>query len=282
MLKSNNLIPAIIALLFLSSCSVTHDFYQVYKVVPDPGIKNTADKLIYEDSNCSISYNFWDEDGNAGFVFYNKTDSAIYLHMDQSFYVINGMAFDYFRDRIYTKSSSKSYAVGKSVAAGRAVTGVNDYQRIQTNSLAAGVAASNASSSGHSVAYHEPRVLIIPSKTSKKIDEYGVLNDIYRHCDLSRWPSEKSKVTLQFNKDNSPFTFGNRLAYSIGGKGVINKVENRFYISEIVNYSFEGLHDYERTNFCEEKSTVRTWKFKFSPPDMFYNTYPYIMGGLNR
>jgi hypothetical protein len=37
----------------------------------------TENGLLYENVDCRISYQFWSDGGNAGFVFYNKTDKII-------------------------------------------------------------------------------------------------------------------------------------------------------------------------------------------------------------
>lgn len=33
--------------------------------------------MVYEDDNCTITYNFWKENGEIGFVFTNKTSENL-------------------------------------------------------------------------------------------------------------------------------------------------------------------------------------------------------------
>lgn len=84
---------------FMSSCSSTL-FYQVYKTSSSLQVSEEEDNLYYEDENCIVSYNLWSEEGNAGFQFYNKTEETIYLNLAKSFFVLNGIAYDYFKNRI--------------------------------------------------------------------------------------------------------------------------------------------------------------------------------------
>lgn len=89
----------------MCSCAGTQ-FHQIYDAQSDTvkfSESNTV--MTYEDPNCRIEYNLWSENGNAGFTFYNKSDEVIHLLLNQSFYVLNGMAYDYFQDRIFTNGS---------------------------------------------------------------------------------------------------------------------------------------------------------------------------------
>jgi len=109
--KLNLFLIAVIAV-FLTSCATT-SFYQVYKAVPTDKSIKTENYLIYEDDNCKISYNFWGEGGNIGFYIYNKTNENVYLNLEQSFFVLNGIAYDYFKNRVYTHSTSSGSSASK-------------------------------------------------------------------------------------------------------------------------------------------------------------------------
>lgn len=80
----------------LTSCSPTL-YYQMYQTEPITARVEINDNvLVYEDDNCVVSYNFWRENGDFGFKIYNKNTENIYLHMDECFFVKNGMAYDYY------------------------------------------------------------------------------------------------------------------------------------------------------------------------------------------
>ena len=85
----------------LTACSPTI-YYQLYQTKPtSQDIKIYENKMVYEDDNCSIMYDFWEEYGNIGFMIYNKSSENLYLHLDQCFYINNGYAYDYYQNRIY-------------------------------------------------------------------------------------------------------------------------------------------------------------------------------------
>ena len=106
-MKIRNLFYTISTVLIISSC-VTTSFYRVYNVKPiEESITNT-DELFFEDENCKILYNLWANGGNIGFNFYNKTDSKIYVKLNESNFILNGSAYDYFKNRTFTTSENKS------------------------------------------------------------------------------------------------------------------------------------------------------------------------------
>lgn len=98
----------------LASCAST-SFIQVYKATPTNEVVMKNNHLVYEDQNCKISYNFWDLGGNIGFQIYNKTDKNIYLNLEESFFVLNGIAYNYYKNRIYNKTTT-SYVEEKIVS----------------------------------------------------------------------------------------------------------------------------------------------------------------------
>lgn len=121
----NLFFAAIAALLLLSSCSKV--FYQVYNTEA-PGMVEQGSSLVYENEDCKIMYNLWSEDGNAGFMMHNKTDEDLFLHLSQTFFIRNGEAFDYFKNREY--SNTETVGVSSGVAVGGAAYGlanIGDY-----------------------------------------------------------------------------------------------------------------------------------------------------------
>ena len=81
----------------------------------------------------------------------------------------------------------------------------------------------------------EKKIICIPSRCSKHISEFNINKQLYRNCDMPLYPGKKDNNTLRFTMEDSPFVFGNRLAYSIGDAGAIIRVNNDFYISKIYN-----------------------------------------------
>ncbi len=98
------LICVAIIIIFFTSCSNVR-YYQVFEIKPiSVNAKVINDTIIYEDGNCSILYNFWNEGGNTGFVFYNKFDSNIYIDMSETFFIKNNVVtYDYYSKGICEK-----------------------------------------------------------------------------------------------------------------------------------------------------------------------------------
>lgn len=118
-----NLLYTISTVLILSSCATT-SFYQVYDVKPANESVTKSEMLFFEDENCKITYNLWSNGGNIGFNFYNKSDSKIYVKLTESNFILNGFAYDYFKNRTFTTSESKSASTSNTSTGSVAVTGL--------------------------------------------------------------------------------------------------------------------------------------------------------------
>lgn len=269
--KMNIIFTAMIAV-FLTSCATT-SFYQVYKAVPSDKSINKDNFLIYEDYNCIVSYNFWGEGGNIGFRFYNKTDKNIYLILEESFFVLNGVAYDYYKNRVFTHSTSSGSTTARATTASKSVTGVNYLDLLQTNRIQATRSVGLMTSSGHSISYNEEKIVCIPSKTSKIITEYNISEYIYRDCDLFKYPTKKQVKSKSFSNTESPIVFSNRITYNVEQSENQVKFENEFYISEISNYPESEMLESKYDEYCGQKSATTIKYFSNVSPDKFYIKY---------
>lgn len=268
------LIYVVLGIFLLSSC-VTTNFHQVYKVQPaDMEVKEQF--LIYEDENCIISYRFWSEGGNAGFKIFNKTDNDLFLNLKKSFFVLNGVAYDYYLNRVFSNSTTSGISTSRTATASKSATGVNQFNLLQTNLLRATSSKGLTTSSGYSISYNEQKYLCIPSQTSKVVSEYNVNKELYRDCDLFRHPKKSQINTKTFSRSDSPIVFSNRITYAIEEPVDWINVKNEFYVSEITNYPNSEFFESKYEEFCGQKSTNRTRYFKNVSPDKFYITYSRI------
>jgi hypothetical protein len=245
------IILPILTLLF-TSCAVTN-YYQVYKTNADNGIVD-KNKIVFEDNNCSVYYNLWTEGGNVGFSIYNKTESDLTVYLTKTFFVLNGVAYEYFQNRTFSKSSNS----------GATVTSYNYPYYLNYN--VAKVAGT--SSTSFSTSYIEKPELTIPPKTLINISEFNVTNTRYTNCDLTKYPSRKNIKTLKYGKDNSPFVFYNLITYST--KSDTLRLENKFYVSEITNYPSTEMFTNIDTSACGKKLERPIQVFKNVTPDKFY------------
>ena len=271
----------------------------MYQTQPISDISMRDNCMVYEDDNCEVFYNFWKEYGEIGFVFYNKTTQNLYLHLDECFFVENGVAYDYYRNRIFTNSRSYvtssqltniygSYVTKSSASAtanyyqmgsygtgnayGNQTTYKNGYVYSSTGTV------TNASSNSVSVA--EKQIICIPPKTSKIITEFEIKSSVYRSCDLYRNPRRKDSHSVSFNQDNTPLTFGNRIAYSVGDNEELIRINNDFYVSKISNYPSFDITQSEYIEVCGKQTQNQVRVFKDSGPNQFY--IHYLMNGGKR
>lgn len=259
-MKTTKFLFFAIAIFLFSSC-MPKFFYQVYKTTPVKEALKTNEALIFEDNNCKVSYNFWSKGGDAGFSFYNKTENNIYINKEESFFILNGIAYDYFKNRVYTNSTNVGSNSG-------AVTSQNiNY------SQSVAISGNTMVASGHSVSFAEEKVICIPPHTSKIISEYLINESLYRNCDLYLYPSKREIKTKEFTKSDSPFIFSNRISYILGKTGSTVVLENEFYVSEITNYPEKEITDWKFDEFCGKRSMVMTKYIKDVTPEKFYIYY---------
>ncbi|MFC4739032.1 hypothetical protein ACFO3U_03405 [Flavobacterium ponti] len=249
--------------LLLISCNTTKTYFQVYKTESQTVKKTNTNSIVFEDNNCTISYNLWQNNGNAGFSFFNKTDETIYLLLDESFYVINGNAYDYFQNRVFVSSNSSTSQQTSSVSYGK--IGFLQISNYASKSLI------NNSTNGTEV--FESKVVAVPPKASKSISEFIINETIFRDCNMLRFPSSKQTSSKSFTESASPLKFYNSICYKIGEKETKIKVKNDFYVSEITNLSENEIMTTQKDQFCDQRGANPVKVFKDNSPDKFYVQY---------
>ena len=132
-MKKRKLIFAFSTMLLMQSCAT--EFYQLYSVKPNQETITKTETLFFEDDNCKISYNLWSNGGDIGFDIYNKTDEKIYVNLNDCNFILNGFAYDYYKNRTFTTSKNKFESTSKTATSSAAVTGINAYNNIQTNKI---------------------------------------------------------------------------------------------------------------------------------------------------
>lgn len=251
-MKKQLLSLALFAIIILQACA-PKTYYQVFSTATENGsVKNGL--VVFDNAQCSISYNLWGKGGNAGFDIYNKTDNDLVLNLDKSFFVINGSAYSYFQDRVFTSTETTGTMSAYSL-------------RYYNTPL---VTQGTTSSSGSSVAINERPQLTVPPKTKITIKEFKVCTERYINCDLPKYP-EKTPKTLSFTAANSPFVFYNIVSYTIGG--TTQAVETKFYVNEVSNQPGSALFKTVTTTPCGNKLDEPTEVFKDPAANKFYVKY---------
>lgn len=232
----------------MASCAPLQ-YYQVCKTEVSDEMQVGTKSIIYEDGNCTVAYDLWSQGGNPGFYFRNNTNEDIYLHLDKSFFVKNGVAYDYYLDRIISTTNQ---------------TTVSASNRIGTSGL--------MNTSGEAQNRREKEVITIPANTRKKISEYSVSWLRITHCDLPSYPTRMKIKTKAFDKENSPMVFSNRIAYSKGNAEEVISFENEFYVSEVTNYPEQAMFENRSVTYCEGRAVSRRF-MKYVSPDAYFLKY---------
>ncbi len=197
MKKTINLaLVAFVAICFYS-CSTTY-----YQVLSTKSANETISgkSSLYVDQNIEVVYDFWSKNGKVTFAINNKCDSPVYVDMQNSFFVLNGIAYDYYLDRTFVEEGT--------------VPGYYPETK-------------------QSIERKEKALICIPPHTSKIFSEYNLISKIYRECGLALYPTKESE-RFHYNPETSPIKFKNIIAYKTdNGSDVL--VTNEFYVDEIFN-----------------------------------------------
>ena len=102
-----NIITIVLGVFFISFTSCTSINYQVLSV-KSPLMEKGSDEVTYENDKISVVYNFWSHTGNLRFFIENKTDKILYLDLNNSFFIKNGTAINYYS---VASSSDKTVSV---------------------------------------------------------------------------------------------------------------------------------------------------------------------------
>jgi hypothetical protein len=268
----NSTIFFVILLIVVSSCKSV-SYYQVYKAQPVEKVANKGNALVYEDENVMVSYDLFNEGGDIGFKIQNLSNDDIYLNLERSYFILNGIANRYYQNRIFSSSSNKTTATSKSSGISKAVTGINYLNLIQSNRLNASSSVSEIASTGQGVSFTEEPILCIPKNTSKFVKEFSIAQSLFRDCDLLRFPTGKGRNALTFTAAESPLKFSNRIVYFVGNSGDPIEFENGFFVTEIINYNETQMFEKTYETFCGQKSSSMSKFHRHYAPDRFYLKY---------
>lgn len=200
--------------LIMTSCT-EYLYYQTYTVESE--LEQNEGSLKYENEDCALYYNLWAECGNPGFVMENKTDSDIFVLMDRSFYIHNGVAYDYFADREITEGYTSTYQESISID-GKVIYPY--YSIFSPTNATKNIGYSSIHNSY--VTIKEQPVICIPPHSAKYIPvRYSISN------------GERLYYEGPVSLDQSPYIFTNRISYKSNNKDTIKHIENKFWVSDI-------------------------------------------------
>ena len=234
------------AMAIFASCSTT-SYYQVYET------SSNGSSTLFEDANCKIVYDLWSHGGNAGFTILNKTEKPITLKLDESFFVLNDRAFDYYQRRTFTEGTDSQTVVST----------LNNYYYFSLRQTK--VAATSKSE----VSYLENPTVTIPGNTLKSFSEYVIANGILEICNLKKYPTKKQIKSENYSENNSPYVFYNLIVYEHEGKKY--SIKNDFYVSSVTNISEADAFEQKKVDECGRAKTIKV--SKVAAPNKFYVKY---------
>lgn len=282
MKKNLSFIVAGLMLLF-ASCTPSMYYHQVYEVSSTNAGNDQG--LVYSDANCTMTYNFWKEEGNAGFWFENKTDRDLFVDLSKSFFIKNGVAYDYYRNRVtgFSEKKEVSYSVGYDVY-------------LHGLPLSEDIKSMNTGTATQTTYYVEPREICIPAQTRKFVTcDYPIYIDVFRDCNLPLYPTMERKwnndtktymykppVVSYFELQNSPIVFKNIITYRTEDSSVVVKTEREFFVSQVANYEErEAITDRGTETMCDDLVVKYGNYMRFYAPNRFYNRYRYSVQTYN-
>lgn len=265
---------AVCAIVTLASCS---SYYQIATISSDNARIADNGDFAYDFGEVIIHYDFWSSCGNVSFAIENNTDNDITIDLSKSFFIKNGFAYDYFKNRteVYTtgstfgnsrsvstsRSSSQSASIAAAVSAVGAISnaiavgagaGVSSSAAVTTN-LAGSASESSSSMKSRSVEYKERELVTIPAHSAKSFGEYSMATGEFVACGLIRNPKGREIGVATYSLTNSPIVVENRLYFVIEGQEI--PVNSVFYVSEFNNYpENKVLKEYQSENCAGVKT----------------------------
>lgn len=278
--------------LLMTSCSVK-TYYQIVDV-KSTNLQKESNNYVYNDGVCKIVYNFWSNGGNAGFSIENLSDDVIYVDLGNTFYIVNGIANDYYLARNYSfgKSSqiSQGKSTGKSVGllSGLSVSAtaygmwkggtldghpgsISAQASYQTSSQLTSILSSTVSEGFSSnLSYAEKPFVAIPPHASKSFSEYKIMSRVIQDCSIRLRVKRNQPEGTTFEKSESPICFENYITYRVGDSETAKVVTNDFYIGGFTNYLSKDVED---KKFVGCKGSVLMRLNKEAAPDRFFVKY---------
>src|SRR5574344_744373 len=271
------------SLVFLLAGCAPKLYYQVYQTKPmeDTKYVSTDAAINYSDANCTVSYNFFDKDGNAGFTITNNTDKLMRIRLDESFFVLNGRAYNYYEGRSWEQGSEQttSFSFQRDYMSRRkASKAERRNQNIQTSvyegSSSGGAATAATSSTTITKNSRTEQVeVLIPPHSSKTIGDYSIQTGMMHLCDVKETPGSKA-TGKTFSRDDTPIVFSNYITYILGAESSVRyAVSNEFYVSEIVNVSRKNMETSIHPKDACGKDLPSVKGYSMNTADRFFVTY---------
>lgn len=254
----------------LISCSSSNTFYQLVKVESDD-LNSSLYGYVYENDDVLVTYNFWSNHGNPGFKVFNKSDRILFVNLKNSFFIKNGIVYDYYKARSFSTSEQGYISETSDFTNDASIYSVyKQYQGVD--------AMSYAESRSVGLETSEQQYISIPPKSARFFSEYTILISPLINCDVERFPDEDEIQEVNYNKNDTPLTFRNFISYTLNSNSHLEDqktIDNSFWISEVTHYPSDMFLTSRYRNICGEEVYDIVYNFTYKSPLFFYISYTY-------
>lgn len=265
------LLLAFAATALFAACSPI--YYQIYQTKPiTEGAAIDKEAIVFANKDCRVTYNFYSNGGDAGFLLTNLTDSIMYVHMDESFFVLNGVTNDYYRQSFDIQGQSRTIGSSLNISLNNGVESKKKKNREAKVSSESATTSSHAHYSGT----FERAVLTIPPHASRQLGNYNINAYVLELCGAKSNPKGRKNSGRTYTENDTPLTFSNTISYNIGTKGNRTLINTQFYVSEILNMTRKAMMTETRlTDPCGKVKKGKVETMSMDSPDRFYLLYRY-------
>ena len=215
----------VVSLLFASCKS----YIQIYDV-DSSSAKTTNEQFVFENEDCKLTYNFWEEWGNASMVFTNKTDKNLSVSLSQSSYIFNGFSSSFYK-------------------------GIDDHVVI---------------SKFKSKTFRDLPVVCVAPKSSKVIGDLNLIDKIYFFCEKEKdKPKRRYSENYNENNSPIKFGY-NMVYSTQENCNEIKSLESSFYVSKIENVTKKQEEITSQVQDCLDYSETSVITLKSQSPKRFY------------
>lgn len=215
----------VVSLLFASCKS----YIQIYDV-DSSSAKTTNEQFVFENEDCKLTYNFWEEWGNASMVFTNKTDKNLFVSLSQSSYIFNGFSSSFYK-------------------------GIDDPVVI---------------SKFKSKTFRDLPVVCVAPKSSKVIGDLNLIDKIYFFCEKEKdKPKRRYSENYNENNSPIKFGY-NMVYSTQENCNEIKSLESSFYVSKIENVTKKQEEITSQVQDCLDYSETSVITLKSQSPKRFY------------
>jgi hypothetical protein len=224
-------------------------YYQIQEFKKTQNV-NTLPDNIFKNNDLVIEYDFWTRKGFSDFKITNTSDSLIYLDLELTHFVMNGLASPYYTNQVQMESSA--------IVSSRINSRIYGY-------------SSNGVKYETSNTIIPSKIVIIPPKTHKLVKGFNIAL-LYKDCNLKHFTDSSS---IQFNDSISPVVIQNLFYYTKGSSSkTLSSFENELSLNRVINVNQSKFYSFDYKYDCNQRASIYKFPYsKFKLENRFYLEY---------